>query len=119
MYVDVAVSVVGPVFEYSPAHTFALASIAEAGKLLLPPGLISPAPEEAHSAGGVGGASPPLAWWDAGRCMVHGKFDATVLGGEVVGVTCRRSCTLEVDLYSSRGLVSFRFRTCERLGLCV
>lgn len=24
---------------------------------------------------------PPLAWWDAGRCMVHGKFDATVFGG--------------------------------------
>lgn len=26
---------------------------------------------------------PPLSWWDTGRCLVHGKFDATLLGGEM------------------------------------
>ncbi|CAN0051855.1 unnamed protein product, partial [Ectocarpus sp. 8 AP-2014] len=37
-------------------------------------------------------AVPPLAWWDAGRCMVHGKFDATVFGA-VAMLVANAQCT--------------------------
>lgn len=81
-----AVTIERPRFEYSPAHAYALVDMANAGKLLLPPKLFSQVASERRGARGpVAGDKkgvPPLAWWDSGRCMVHGKFDATLLGGE-------------------------------------
>lgn len=75
-----------PRFVYSPAHAYALVDMAKAGKLLVPPGIFAQVASERRGARapqgrGAGGVVAPLAWWDAGRCMVHGKFDATVLGG--------------------------------------
>ncbi|CAM9609383.1 unnamed protein product, partial [Scytosiphon promiscuus] len=82
VYLDLSVRVERPRFEVSPAHVYALADMASAAKLLLPPNLF---PQVASGSRGKGktapGAVSPLAWWDAGRCMVHGKFDATVFGG--------------------------------------
>lgn len=88
-YLDLSVCIERPRFEYSPAHTYALVDMANAGKLLMPRGLfvqVASGRTGATGAGSAGGGAgvPPLAWWDTGRCMVHGKFDATVFGG-----TCR------------------------------
>ncbi|CAM9263924.1 unnamed protein product, partial [Ectocarpus fasciculatus] len=88
-YLDLSVCVERPRFEYSPAHTYALADLASAAKLLLPPNLF---PQVAPGSRGTGTGRdvvPPLAWWDAGRCMVHGKFDATVFGGALKRRRCR------------------------------
>lgn len=75
-----------PRFEYSPAHTYALVDMANAGKLLMPRGLFKQVASArtgltGPTSAGDGAGVPPLAWWDTARCMVHGKFDATVFGG--------------------------------------
>lgn len=97
-----------------------------AGKLLLPPGLFSQlesqrrgrqwlqssASAAAAGGGGAVGDRPgvcPLAPWDIGRCMVHGKFDATLAGGERAYRITRMLPATTINLKECSGLVCWFF----------
>lgn len=87
IYVELVVALERPRFEYSPAHACSLVDLLRVGRLLCPPRVFmqvassreGDADRDERQSGR--GAVPRLAWWDTARSMIHGKFDAILLGG--------------------------------------
>lgn len=88
IYLDLTTTLESPRLEVSVGHVYAIMQVINAGKLLLPPGLFHQLESQRRgrqaSTSHVGDQPGvcPLASWDIGRCMMHGKFDATLLGGK-------------------------------------